>query len=121
MKHVKIPKHWDKLSEQKVCGDDGDEWLMPCLIDNAKDLEPFDIPLRHLSISNKTIGGISIRDFVAHMRLVLEADLSYPIILDEDGAIFDGRHRVAKALFNELEVIKAVRFDEDPEPDIKKD
>ena len=55
-------------------------------------------------------------DFVGHMRMVLEADLSYPIILDSTGDIMDGRHRVAKALLMGLPTIKFVRFVENPEP-----
>jgi len=56
-------------------------------------------------------------NFVAHMHQVYEADLSYPIILDEDGYVMDGRHRIAKALFLGLKTIKAVRFERTPLPD----
>jgi hypothetical protein len=42
--------------------------------------------------------------------------LSHPIILDEDGVIMDGRHRVMKALLTEQKTIKVVRFDENPDP-----
>jgi len=53
---------------------------------------------------------------VMHMRAVSNADLNYPIILDEDGEILDGRHRIMKALFLGKETIKAVRFEENPRP-----
>jgi len=33
------------------------------------------------------------RDILEHMRLVQEADLSFPIILSASGAVMDGRHR----------------------------
>jgi len=35
----------------------------------------------------------TFRDFVAHIKLVNDADLSYPILLNENGAIIDGKHR----------------------------
>ena len=120
MKHVKIKKAWDSLSDQYTEDKDGNKWLVPVLIDKAKDLEPFDIPLIHLCTSGVNIGGMPVREFVSHMKLVLEADLSHPIILDEDAGVFDGRHRIARALLDELEVIKAVRFEEDPPPDVEK-
>lgn len=34
------------------------------------------------------------RSIVEHLRLVLAADLRYPIILDQDGRLMDGMHRV---------------------------
>jgi ParB-like chromosome segregation protein Spo0J len=59
---------------------------------------------------------------VMHMHAVKNADLKYPIILDEDGEIMDGRHRIMKALYLGVESIKAVRFDANPSPcEITKD
>jgi hypothetical protein len=52
-----------------------------------------------------------------HIRLVLEADLSFPIILSASGAVMDGRHRVAKAVLEGLDTVEAVQFPEDPPPD----
>jgi hypothetical protein len=57
------------------------------------------------------------RDLVEHVKLMDEADLSFPIILAADGAVMDGRHRLAKALRNNLTGIDAVQFDVDPPPD----
>jgi len=37
------------------------------------------------------------QDIIAHMQLILEADLSYPIILCVQGRLMDGMHRVGKA------------------------
>jgi hypothetical protein len=52
-----------------------------------------------------------------HAKRVLEADLSHPVILAEDGALFDGSHRIAKAWVLGLKVIQVVRFSVNPEPD----
>ncbi|MGK2962139.1 MAG: hypothetical protein ACSLFK_08330 [Gemmatimonadaceae bacterium] len=57
------------------------------------------------------------RELVEHVKLIDEADLSFPIILASDGAVMDGRHRVTKALRNGLTAIDAVQFDVDPPPD----
>lgn len=57
------------------------------------------------------------RAMVAHMKLVNEADLSFPVVLSASGAVMDGMHRIAKATLENQEAIEAVQFDEDPEPD----
>jgi len=54
---------------------------------------------------------------LAHLQLIEEADLSYPIILSATGAVMDGRHRVAKAAREGHGEIAAVQFDVDPSPD----
>ncbi|HEX4824185.1 MAG TPA: hypothetical protein VFV19_07710 [Candidatus Polarisedimenticolaceae bacterium] len=57
------------------------------------------------------------RAMVEHVRLIDEADLSFPIILAATGEVMDGRHRVAKALLLNRTEIEAVQFEQDPEPD----
>ena len=57
------------------------------------------------------------RALVAHLRLIEQADLAFPIILSASGAVMDGRHRIAKALWQGRDRIDAVQFDEDPPPD----
>lgn len=57
------------------------------------------------------------RDVILHTRLIREADFEYPIILSADGRLMDGMHRVGKALLEGNKTIKAVRFEETPEPD----
>ena len=57
------------------------------------------------------------RAMVEHLKLIDAADLSFPIILSAAGAVMDGRHRVAKALWQGRTEVEAVQFDEDPAPD----
>ena len=57
------------------------------------------------------------REMITHIRLIDEADLSFPIILAANGEVMDGRHRIAKAALQNKATIEAVRFDEDPAPD----
>jgi hypothetical protein len=59
----------------------------------------------------------TVRELVAHLRLVLDADPSYPVILGSDGRVMDGMHRIARAVLEGCPEIAAVRFAEDPEPD----
>lgn len=119
-RRMKIDKEWKNISEQSVEDDHGNVWKVSDISVAAKDLDVMDIPLDHLCIDRK-IAETSLRQFVAHMKMVLDADLSYPIILDENGNIFDGRHRAALALLNGDETIKAVRFDKDPAPTFVRD
>jgi len=57
------------------------------------------------------------RSLLQHMRLIDEVDLSYPIILDRDGRVMDGMHRVCRAVREGVDEISAVRFATHPEPD----
>ena len=57
------------------------------------------------------------RSFAAHAQLVEAAELTYPIIRAANGAVMDGRHRMAKALMEGRETIDAVQFPVDPAPD----
>ena len=57
------------------------------------------------------------RNIAEHIKLVNEADLSFPIILSADGGVMDGMHRAVKALLHDLATIRAKRFARDPEPD----
>jgi len=57
------------------------------------------------------------RALLAHMRLVLEADATFPIILGSDGRVMDGMHRVLKVALQGDAEVPAKQFDVDPEPD----
>jgi hypothetical protein len=46
-------------------------------------------------------------------KRILKADLSYPIIVSNNGYIIDGVHRLAKAFMHNVYEIKAYIFDED--------
>jgi len=61
--------------------------------------------------------ALTCRDIVEHALLIQEADLSFPVILSNDGRVMDGMHRVAKALLQGHSHIAAVRLAFDPEPD----
>lgn len=91
------------------------EWAVTRLFELSRNLPVMEIPLDHLNVSN-IYENLSLRDMVMHMKAVNDADMDCPIILDEDGDIMDGRHRIMKAMLLGLPTIKAVRFDENPHP-----
>lgn len=108
---VKIP-NWITPDNQTIS--DGEvKYDIASIIFQARDLKPFKIPLIALRIDDSISSG-KIRDFVRHMRAVLNADLSKPIILDPEGWVIDGRHRIARALHEGKADILAVRFDDYP-------
>jgi len=105
----------DRIKNQTFS--DGDKvWKIPRLLMLASELEPFDLPLKHLNVYRLYPDINSTADFVNHIRYTLDADLDCPIILDDEGYVMDGRHRIARALLEKRESIKAVRFDETPPP-----
>ena len=52
--------------------------------------------------------------FLHHLERVLNADLSYPIILSEENYILDGVHRLMKCKHLGIEKINYVKFTKDP-------
>ncbi len=59
----------------------------------------------------------TLRNVVEHFVRMELVDADYPIILDPSGQLFDGAHRVAKALARGQSTIKAVQLTEVPPPD----
>jgi hypothetical protein len=62
-------------------------------------------------------GTPTCRNIIEHIKLIEATDLSYPIILDCNGCVMDGMHRVCKAVLNGETHILAVQFDADVTPD----
>lgn len=110
---MKIEK-WIPPGEQ-MCRLGRHEWSVARLFELARDLPVMDVPLDHLSLYY-TYEKLTIREMVMHMQAVIAADLSKPIIMDEDGELMDGRHRLMKAMLDGEKTIRAVRFDENPSP-----
>ena len=82
----------------------------------AKDLPVFDLPLAALDLSSTPFDGENMMDLAYHARKIMDADLSYPIILFQDGVVADGRHRIIRALADGKATIKAVRLEHNPTP-----
>lgn len=90
-------------------------WLIPSLIERAKELDQFDLPLAAVYVGSDVWNPIeSAYDLAGHVKRVLNANMDYPVILDAEGFIMDGWHRITKALVEGRATIRAVRFDETP-------
>jgi hypothetical protein len=61
----------------------------------------------------------TVRNIVDHFWLMQEADLGHPIVIDPDGRVMDGMHRVARALSDGRTTIAAKRLPVMPAPDFQ--
>jgi len=98
-------------------------WDVDRLVELASELEPFDLPLTEIRELDETFwfdtegDEPTCRRIALHAKLILQADLSHPIILSQDGRVMDGMHRACKALIEGKESIRVVQFTQDPAPD----
>ena len=113
MTKIQIKKHWD-FEEIQTFETQNKKYFIHEAIRLSKDLEVKDLKISEMYISYDCPYNKTLRSFVQHMKMVNEADMSKPILMNEDGCIIDGRHRLAKALLNGDETIKVVRFELDP-------
>lgn len=58
------------------------------------------------------------RDIGEHSKRILAADLQYPIVINAEGDVMDGMHRILKCYVFGLPTVRAVRFKENPAPDM---
>ena len=107
-------KPWSSPQDQ-MCKLGRHSWSVSRLFELARNLPVMEVPLDHLSVYY-TYEKLTLREMVMHMKAVNDADMSKPIILDEDGELMDGRHRLMKAMLLGNATIKVVRFDENPAP-----
>jgi hypothetical protein len=97
-------------------------WDVDRLVALSAGLPTTRVPLSALRELDEPVAGdgepsTTWRTLVEHIRLIDHADLSFPIILAANGAVMDGRHRIAKAARQGLTEIEARQFHEDPDPD----
>jgi len=98
-------------------------WDVHRLIDLSSDLTPEHVNLDQIAEIDenywfqedniKPTGRI----ITEHFKLMMETDLSYPIILCSKGRVMDGMHRILRALHEDRDNILCVRFINDPAPD----
>jgi len=98
-------------------------WDVRNLIARARDVPSQEIPLHEIRELDESFwfdqeGNFpTCRSIAQHALLIENADLSHPIILDPDGRVMDGMHRVCQALNRGLPSITACRLPVLPEPD----
>jgi len=110
---INIERHWEFDSNQ-VYETDGKKYFIHDALRLAKDLEVKELKISEMYIAYPSPNNETLRSFVMHMKMVNESDLDFPILMNQDGSVIDGRHRLAKALLEGHETIKVKRFDEDP-------
>jgi hypothetical protein len=100
-----------------------DAWDVDRLIELSRDLPVIELPIASITEVDSTYwfdygsGRPTVRSVAEHARLIAEVDPSWPIILAADGRVMDGMHRVARAIIDGRETVRAVRFTEHVEPD----
>ncbi|MCI0746325.1 MAG: hypothetical protein L0Y58_13060 [Verrucomicrobia subdivision 3 bacterium] len=97
-------------------------WDVDRLVLRSKHLPRIPVPLTSIRELDERFcseheDALTWRAVVEHVRLIQEADVSFPIILSADGRVMDGMHRVVKAVLLGRATIEAVQFADDPEPD----
>lgn len=105
--------------------DDGvDAWDVDRLIELSASLPTERVPLHEIVELDAPywfhdVEEATVRAVVEHARLIREVDPSYPVILDPDGRVMDGMHRVARAMLDGRASIEAVRLPVLPDPDVR--
>lgn len=111
---VEFRKH--EPLQDYFCDGKGGWYSVAKLIDDTKKLPVFDVPLAALDLSHQIWGGSDMLSLACHVKRCMDADIDTPILLDWEGAIADGRHRVLKALALGKRTIKARRMTWKPDP-----
>ncbi len=96
-------------------------WYTEKLWNQSRDLSPFEIEVSAIKEldENCWFGGKkpTPREIARHCKKINNASLKYPIILNADGSLMDGGHRLCKAILEGYKTIKAVQFTSTPKPD----
>ena len=96
-------------------------WNVERLWPQAADLPVKQVPLAQIAELDEDSWFCgkppTIRAVADHCRRIMNADLEQPIILNADGSLMDGGHRVARAYLEGRETLPAVQFPTMPEPD----
>ena len=95
---------------------DGNLYSVARLVDDAKDLPVFEVPIAALNVGDAVWQDANILDLAFHVRKCMDADLDCPILLDWNGDIADGRHRLIAAIAKGKRSLKARRIAWKPEP-----
>jgi hypothetical protein len=98
-------------------------WDVDRLLRLTAEQEPVDLPLERIRELDEAFwfsgdgNTPTCRRVAEHAKLIDQTSLDHPIIIDPEGRVMDGMHRVCKALISGLKTIKAVKLSAMPEPD----
>ncbi|MBV9484966.1 MAG: hypothetical protein JO246_02810 [Frankiaceae bacterium] len=99
-----------------------DAWDVGRLVELAADSPVEDLPLTSIGELDAAFWydhgyEPTVRSVVEHARLMAAVDLQHPIVVDPDGLVMDGMHRVGRSLLDGHDTVKARRLAELPAPD----
>lgn len=97
-------------------------WRVSRLWELSKDLKTFEYEIKNFNGFDQDVWfgtqlKPTLKNILDHFNKIERADLNFPIILNQDGIVLDGIHRICKAHVAGLKTIQAVQFEEDPAPD----
>ena len=97
----------------------GLSWSAPKLYEYVKEqeYEQFSLDLRSVDIGINVWDIKTVKDFIFDYNRVVNCDSSIPILLDDEGFICDGWHRLVKAITLGNTHIQAIRIEEMPQND----
>lgn len=72
--------------------------------------ESFNMSLKKFNLSNDSFECKNLFQFLLHMKKVNNADLKYPIIMNNEWQIIDWRHRICKAVIKWKKKIKVIKI-----------
>ena len=104
-------KSWDWKGQTIWSKKSWDSWYPVSVILNRIEswyyqTKETDLNIETLSLTNYSFTTNDLYDFMTHYKLVENADLSYPIILNRRWEIVDWRHRLVKAILKWDKTIK---------------
>ena len=103
-------------------GDGLDAWDVDRLVELAEPLPIESLPVDSIHEVDTAywFGAFqppTVRAVIEHARLIDEVDPAFPIVIDPDGRVMDGMHRVARAIRDGRSHVEARRLVELPSPD----
>lgn len=92
-------------------------WSVARLVELTKDEPVYEVPTFIFNTWQwPWEDNMTLSRFISHAKRVHDADLSYPILVNYDGGIIDGVHRLCKACILGLSTVK-VKYIQLPVPD----
>lgn len=92
-------------------------WYIKRLHELCKDLPVKTMKLDDLDMSHILTPRYTLPQLALHVKLVMNANLDYPILLGREGNVMDGRHRITLSIVRGMDEIRYQQFNEDPAPD----
>ena len=92
-------------------------WKTSQLVDfcEEKKYQPFKAPLACFDLSFMNFPVSNLNSFILQCKRALDADLKYPIIIDDLGIVANGYHRIVKAILEGKTEIDCIRMEEMPD------